>query len=52
MPCELRKEVVFIFLQLCVPSTYKKESEVAGSAFDGGWGTRWWWDVDGGAGEK
>ena len=26
-----------------------KEEHVAGSTFDGGWGTRWWQDVDGGA---
>ena len=25
----------------------KEEPEVAGSTFDGGWGTRWWRDVDG-----
>ena len=42
---------VYIPSVMCC-TTYKKESEVPGSAFDGGWGTRWWWDVDGGAGEK
>ena len=30
-------------------ATYKEQSEVASSTFDGGWGTRWWRDVDGGA---
>ena len=28
-------------------ATYKEELEFAGSTFDGGWGTRWWRDVDG-----
>ena len=32
--------------------TCKEESGVAGSTFDGGWGTRWWQDVDGGAENK
>ena len=27
----------------------KEEPGVAGSAFDGGWGTRWWWDAGRGA---
>ena len=39
---------------ICISSvtccaTYKEEPGVAGSTFDGWWGTRWWWDVDGGA---
>ena len=33
-------------------ATCKEESEVAGSTFDGGWGTRWCQDVDGGAENK
>ena len=33
-------------------ATCKEESGVAGSTFDGGWGTRWWQDVDGGAENK
>ena len=33
-------------------ATCKEESGVAGSIFDGGWGTRWWQDVDGGAENK
>ena len=32
--------------------TCKEESAVAGSIFDGGWGTRWWQVVDGGAENK
>ena len=27
-------------------ATCKEESGVVGSTFDGGWGTRWWKDVD------
>ena len=30
-------------------ATYEKEPGVAGSTFNGEWGTGWWWDVDGGA---
>ena len=30
-------------------ATCKEEPGVAGSTFDGGWGTRWWQDIDGGA---
>ena len=33
-------------------ATCKEESEVAGSTLDGGWGTRWCQDVDGGAENK
>ena len=33
-------------------ATCKEKSGVAGSTFDGGWGTRWWQDVDGGAENK
>ena len=33
-------------------ATCKEESGVAGSIFDGGWGTRWWQDLDGGAENK
>ena len=33
-------------------ATCKEESGVAGSTFDGGWGTRWWQNVDGGAENK
>ena len=29
-------------------ATYKEEPGVVGSTFDGGWGTRWWWDVENG----
>ena len=29
-------------------ATCKEEPGVGGSTFDGGWGTRWWQDVDGG----
>ena len=48
MPREVIQEVIFVFLQLCVIQ-HKKELRVAGSTFDGGWVTRWWWDVDGAA---
>ena len=30
-------------------ATYKEETGVPGSIFNGGWGTRWWRDVGGGA---
>ena len=33
-------------------ATCKEEPGVAGSTFDGGWGTRWWQNVDGGAENK
>ena len=33
-------------------ATCKEESGVSGSTFDGGWDTRWWQDVDGGAENK
>ena len=33
-------------------ATCKEESGVAGSTFDGGWGMRWWQDVDGGVENK
>ena len=33
-------------------STYKEKPGVAGSTFDGGWGTRWWQDVDRGTENK
>ena len=33
-------------------ATCKEESGVAGSTFDGAWGTKWWQDVDGGAENK
>ena len=39
---------------VCIPSvkcfaTYKEKPGVASSTFNGGWGTRWWRDVGGGA---
>ena len=33
-------------------ATHKEGLGVAGSAFDGGWGTRWWRDVGGETGHK
>ena len=33
-------------------ATCIEESRVSGSTFDGGWDTRWWEDVDGGAENK
>ena len=30
-------------------TTCKEEPGVAGISFDGGWGMRWWQDIDGGA---
>ena len=33
-------------------ATHEEGLGVAGSAFDGGWGTRWWRDVGGGTGHK
>ena len=33
-------------------ATCKEEYGAAGSTFDGGWGTSWWQDVDGGAENK
>ena len=40
--------MIFAFFSVPCCATCKEKPGVAGSTFDGGWGTKWWRDVSGG----